>query len=157
VPNPTYTLVPGRNYIEVGTAASGAEAWNIQFAGKTPARNISLEPNNRSDAYTAAASLYIYYNSSNNAVAFDQWNFNTISAWVTTLKTSPNAAETTLLDDIVTETVAHHTLFPNAPTWDTGHADNATINGDLHAVTLSADGTKPTPCPSPGCTGTPAP
>ncbi len=40
-PNPTYTIVPGRNYIVVATTAGGAEAWTTQFAGNKPDVAIS--------------------------------------------------------------------------------------------------------------------
>jgi hypothetical protein len=155
-PNPIYTIAPGRNYLEVGTTAAGAEAWTFQFAGKSPATNLSLEASNRSDAYTAAASLFVYFNSPTGNAAYDHWNFNTIATWLTTLKNSPNAAETTLLDDIVTETVANHTLFPAAPTWNAGQPTSALISKDIKAVNSSVDSSKPTPCPA-GCTGTPTP
>ena len=155
-PNPTYTIVPGRNYVEVATTNKGAQAWNMQFAVKSPVTNVSLESTNRTDAFTAAATLYVYYNSPSGVEVYDNWNINTVVAWINALKTSPNAAETTLLDDIVTESVANHGLYPSAPPWNPSQATNAKIAKDLKAVTSSVDAAKPTPCPG-QCAGAPTP
>lgn len=157
-PNPTYTIVPGRNYGVVGTTASG-ESWNLEFAGSIPSHDLLLTGTSPSDVYSAAAMLYVYRNSPPGSIAFDAWNFNSVLAWMTTLKTTPNAQETTFLNHIASESGLHHTLFPAAPPWNPGQASNATIAADLTAVTGSSDPTKPTPCPggAGSCTGTPTP
>src|SRR5579864_6618943 len=155
-PDPTYTIVPGRNYIIVAQSSAG-QAWTMQFAGAIPAHNLSLSGASPSDVYTAAASLYVYQNSTAGTFAFDLWNYNTVSAWLTTLHGSPNAQETALLNDIATQSGLHRSLFPSAPTWNPTQSVNGTIQADLAAVKASADATKPTPCPSGACTGTPTP
>jgi hypothetical protein len=160
-PNPTYTIVPGRNYIIVAQTAGGAEAWTTQFAGHVPSHNRALNVSNASDAASAAVSLYVFGNSSSSATAFDDWNFNTLALWYLNLNTSPNAQETTLLDDIIKQSVANHTLYPNAPGWDAAHSTNAVIKTDLANVKTSGDPLIPTPCPTSGggsnCTGAPTP
>ncbi|MDQ2818405.1 MAG: hypothetical protein M3T49_09415, partial [Candidatus Eremiobacteraeota bacterium] len=69
VPNPTYTIVPKRNYIIVAQPASGLgpQAWTMQFAGSQPSHNLALgdlgsgpAAGSSSDVYTAAAALYVY-------------------------------------------------------------------------------------------------
>ena len=163
-PDPTYTIVPGRNYVVVAAAGAGGsapEAWNIQFAGKSPARNLYLNGANTSDVYTAAVSLYVFLKSKPNVTAFDDWNFNTLTAWYNVLNGTtapgPNGAEQTLLNDIEAQSVLNKTLYPSAPGWDAAHATNATIKADLTAVAGSGDAALPTPCPSTGCTGAPSP
>lgn len=165
-PNPTYTIVPGRNYLAVATTGAGAEAWTIEFAGTVTGNNLGLDDSGtathvgsiKSSIYTAAAALYIFQYSPVNNVAFDKWNFNTIETWVGHLKTAPNAAETTLLQDILNASVANSTLYPAAPTWHAGQATNSTIKTQLTNVHNSADALIPTPCPTAGgCTGTPTP
>ncbi|MDQ6779850.1 MAG: hypothetical protein M3Z37_01675 [Candidatus Eremiobacteraeota bacterium] len=153
-PNPTYTIVPTRNYVVIGTTSAG-EAWNMDFAGSIPSHNLSLASPN--DVYAAAATLYVYQNSPPGATAFDAWNFNTVLAWLTTLHASPNAAEIKLLNDIAAQSGAHATLFPTAPGWNPSQPTNALIKSDITAVVASSDATKPTPCPGAACTGTPAP
>ena len=158
-PDPTYTIVPGRNYIVVATTAGGAEAWTTQFAGNNPARNQYLD-SNVSDVYTAAVSLYVFNNSPSGTTAFDDWNFNaTIRLVYIALKTSPNGAETTLLNDIAARSAANKTLFPGAPSWNMTQMSSTLIKTDLAAVKTSGDATIPTPCPGgeAGCTGTPTP
>jgi len=157
-PNPTYTIVPGRNYIVVATTAGGAEAWTTQFAGNNPARNQYLD-SNVSDVYAAAVSLYVFNNSPSGTTAFDDWNFNALSAWYTSLKTSPNGAETALLNDIASRSAANKTLFPGAPSWNMTQMSSTLIKNDLAAVKTSGDAMIPTPCPGgeAGCTGTPTP
>lgn len=158
VPNPTYTIVPTRNYVIVGTTTAG-EAWNFEFAGSVPSHDLALTGSGPSDVYSAAATLYVYRNSPPGSIAFDAWNFNSVLAWLTTLKTTPNTAEKNLLNDIAAQSALHRTLFPVAPPWNPSQASNATIAADLTAVTGSADTTKPTPCPGGAgtCTGTPTP
>jgi hypothetical protein len=156
-PSPTYTIVPSRNYIIVATTNSGAEAWDIQFAGRKPSHNLSLNGNFTSDVYTAAVALYVYGQSSIGSTAFDNWNFNTLKTWYGTLQNSPNTAEKSLLNDIASQSAASTTLYPESPGWDLGHATNSTIRSDIAAVKASIDSTKPTPCPSSGCTQTPTP
>jgi len=157
-PNPTYTIVPGRNYVVVATSGSGAEGWTAQFAGRIPSHNQSLGANT-SDVYTAAVSLYVFNNSGSGPTGFDDWNFNALAAWYTQLNTAPNGAETKLLNDIAAQSVANKTLYPGAPSWDPAHSSNATIKADLASVKTSGDATIPTPCPGgeANCTGTPTP
>jgi len=155
VPNPTYTIVPGRNYLIVGSVSGVGEAWNLEFAGAIPAHNLALST--PSDVYSAAAALYVYANSPSGVTAFDEWNFNAVAAWLTQLHNAPNAQEMKLLNDIAAQSAAHNTLFPAAPSWNPAQPVNATIAGDLVAVKSSADAIKPTPCPSGACTGTPSP
>ena len=155
-PSPTYTVVPGRNYIAVATNASGGEAWTIQFAGLNPSRNHYLN-GGTSDIYTAAVALYVFNNSSVGSTAFDDWNFNALATWYNTLKNSPNAQEQNLLTDIISRSAGNLTLYPAAPSWDKGHAFSGLIASDLAAVKTSSDSTIPQPCPSSGCTNTPTP
>ncbi len=162
-PNPTYTVVPGRNYIAVATTAAGAEAWNTIFAGSKPSRNLYLNGSNgTSDVFTAAVSLYVYYFSpqegtGNPGTAFDNWNFHNLVNWYGTLKSSPNGAETQLLNDIASQSGANQTLYPAPPSWNTSHPTNSTIKSDLNSVQSSGDPAIPTPCPTTGCTNTPSP
>ncbi len=161
-PTPTYTAVPGRNYMVIGAGASShTEAWTMLYLGNVPSHNLYLSPSNVTDQYTTAASLYIFYNSQNASdQSFDLWNFNTIASWTASLRTSGgnNAAEKKLISDVVTFQQAGTTLFPTAPQWDPdGPSTNATIVSDLQAVLHSGDAALPTPCPSSGCTGTPTP
>ena len=133
--SPTYTAVPGRNYLEVITAANGTQAWDITFLGNTPAHNHLLNATNTSDQYTTAAALYVFYNSisATKADAFDTWNFTTIASWVTAMQTAPIGAETTLLNDIVTAQNNHTSLYPsNGAAWaPTATVPNTTIKTDL--------------------------
>lgn len=160
-PNPTYTIVPGRNYLVIAKSGAGAEAWNLEFAGSIPSHDIALTGAAGSDVYSAAASLYIFQNS-NGVTAFDDWNYNTIAAWLTKLHNTPNPKELQLLNDIVNESIANHTLYPSHPAWNAAQPTNAPIAADLAAVKTSFDPTRPTPCPTDGsgnglCTGTPTP
>ena len=159
-PDPTYTIVPGRNYITVASAGAGGtppEGWDIQFAGRKPSRNHHLNGTSTSDVYTAAVALYVFHNSPNGVEAYDDWNFNTLLAWYNVLTTGPNAKETTLLNDIASQSAASRTLFPDAPGWNAAQTTNATIKNDLNAVKTSGDPALPTPCPFNACTGTPSP
>ncbi|HEX8805412.1 MAG TPA: hypothetical protein VF741_00630 [Candidatus Aquilonibacter sp.] len=171
-PNPTYTTVPGRNYMIIGYAASGTQAWTMEFLGKTQATdlNLSSTPTNLSDNATdtasTAAALYIFYESQNDSdQSFDLWNFNTIATWAQKLRAGAglSAHETQLLSDVTTAQASSESLYPTVPVWNPqGSANvNATILADLQAV--HSDGTAvdpalPTPCPAEGaCTGAPTP
>jgi hypothetical protein len=160
-PSPTYTAVPGRNYMIIGAGASShTEAWTLAFLGHTPSHNLYLSPSNVTDEFTTAASLYVFYNSANNAESFDHWNFNTVASWTNSIRTSGgnNASEQKLIADILAAQQAGQTLFPTVPAWDLdGPGSNATIASDLHNVLHSGDPALPTPCPSTGCTGAPTP
>lgn len=165
-PSPTYTTVPGRNYIIIGTGASGLQSWTMGFLGNSPTTNVNLygtSGSNISDQYTTAAALYIYFQSQNftGDQTYDRWNFNTIATWTQALKqnVANNAAETQLLNDITTAQGANQSLYPVIPAFDTvaGATPNATIANDLQAVAASGDSAIPTPCPSTGCTNTPKP
>ncbi len=170
-PNPTYTLGPDRNYLIVGShspsAGSGTEAWTMDFVAQHSANNLSLNATNSgntSDAYTAAGTLYIYYFTQRNGagdLAYEQWNFNQVLAWVNTLKSpSATAAEKNLITDITAAQQSNRSLFPKPPTWNTTQPNpNAIIAADLRAVQtqVPADPALPTPCPTSGCTGAPGP
>jgi hypothetical protein len=166
-PNPTYTLVPTRNYIVVAQPGSGAgpQAWQMVFAGNVPSHDLALAAgptaapatSSASDAFTAAATLYVYYNSGTGSLAFDQWNFNTVQTFTHNLATAANPAEVKLMNDIAALGKINGSLFPTAPTWNPGQPVSGLIQNDLIAVKGSADATIPTPCPTAGCTGTPAP
>jgi hypothetical protein len=162
-PNPTYTTVPGRNYVIVATASNHAESWALEFLGATPSHNLALSSNGISDVYTAAGTLYVYYYSAinNTDTAFDDWNFNTVSAWIGHMRTNANAAEAQLLNDIAAAQQSGATLYPSAPSWNLGMTPNGTIATDLGNVKNSGDATLPTPCPvvnsTAACTATPTP
>jgi len=82
-PDPTYTIVPGRNYVTVASAGAGGtapEGWDIQFAGSKPSRNEHLNAASTSDVYTAAVALYVFHNSPSGVTAYDDWNFNALLA-----------------------------------------------------------------------------
>lgn len=157
-PNPTYTMVPGRNYVVVATAPTHAESWNLEFFGAIPAHNVDLgSVKGRGDVYTAAGTLYVFNFAAGTLAdtAYDDWNLNAVLAWVNQMRTAPNASETTLLNDIAAAQAAGTTLFPQAPGWNAGAATNATIKADLNAVHGSGDAALPTPCPLTGAGGTP--
>ena len=168
-PNPVYTSVPGRNYLIVATQngggtteGNGPESWTLQFLGNVPAHNLGLGAGGAttSDVFTAVGALYVYANSENgDATAFDDWNLNTVLAWVTHMRTAPNASEQTLLNDIAAAQESGKTLFSSAPPWYPSLTGNSTIQADVTAVAASGDSTLPTPCPggSGGCTGAPQP
>src|ERR1700736_5323725 len=46
-PNPMYTIVPTRNYLEVGSPTSGTQAWTMMFAGSRPSHDQYLNPGNQ--------------------------------------------------------------------------------------------------------------
>lgn len=171
-PNPSYTIVPSRNYVVIAEPAGthmGPQAWTIVFAGSDPTHDLVLNSAaspmpgvmGSSDVYTTAAALYIYKNSTfGGNQAIDDWNFNMIEAWVLHLAANPNGAEKTLFADIAAQSGAGASLFSRAPGWDMSQPTAApVINADLNTVKNSADASIPTPCPSgPGsCTGTPTP
>lgn len=167
-PGPMYTIVPGRNYLEVGSPTSGAQAWTMVFAGSIPSHDQYLNPGSQftsaaSDVYSAAVALYIFQFSNSGSVAFDDWNFNQMVTWYNTLKTGTGrtAHENTLLTDIFNESKLGHVLWPTAPGWRPSQSTNpGPIKADLNAVHadgLAADMTLPTMCPGTGCTNTPSP
>ncbi len=170
-PNPMYTIVPARNYLEVGSPTSGTQAWTMVFAGTIPSHDQYLNPGSQlvsapSDVYSAAVALYIFKYSTNSSVAYDDYNFNQLVVWYNKLKngipTAPTAAEVTLLNDIFSESKASHVLWPAAPGWRPGQSANAKISADLTAVNtggVGADAQLPTPCPggAGNCTNTPTP
>ena len=167
-PNPMYTIVPTRNYLEVGSPTNGPQAWTMIFAGSIPSHDQYLNPGNQlvsapSDVFSAAVALYIFQFSSSSSTAYDDYNFNQLVKWYNKLKNgTPTAHEVTLLNHIVTESTAGHVLWPVAPGWRPSQSTNATIHTDLsnvHADGTVADPQLPTPCPggAGGCTGTPSP
>lgn len=171
-PNPTYTTVPGRNYMIIGYASSGTQTWTMEFLGNSPATNLNLSssPTNLLDNITdtagTAAALYIYYESQNDSdQSFDLWNFNTINTWAQKLRggSGISAHETQLLSDVTSSQGAGQSLYPTVPVWNpqVGATANATILADLQAIHndgTAADPTLPTPCPAAGaCTGAPTP
>lgn len=170
VPNPTYTIVPTRNYLIVAeppASNDGPQGWTVLFAGTVPAHDLALGDNTAvqasagtSDVYTAAVALYIYKNSVQNSnTAFDDWNFNALEAWLQRMFLAPTPKETILLNDIAAQSVLNASLFPTIPGWNGAQTLNATINTDLVNVKNHQGTMMPTPCPGgpSGCTGTPAP
>jgi len=155
-PAPTYTIVPGRNYLIV-TQGAGAQAWTMQYAGNNPGRNQYLTTSVLNDVFTAAVGLYVFQNSTSSATAYDDWNFNALKAWYTQLVSSPNVAETKLLNDIASQSAASQPLYPSAPGWNSSQPTNALIKADIGTVKTSGDPLIPTPCPGSACTGTPTP
>jgi hypothetical protein len=173
-PSPTYTIVPSRNYLVVAEPANGKgpQAWQLEFAGKTTAANLALSgssatgvpaSSSQNDVFAEAGALYVYFNSSQSATAFDDWNFLSVAAWVNNLPTGANAQEQQLLNDIAAAGAAGKSLFPAAPGWNSGQPINSTIATDLTNVKTSHDALLPTPCPQASggggaeCTGTPTP
>jgi hypothetical protein len=166
-PDPTYTMVPGRNYIAIGANASThQEAWTMLFLGNSPSTNLYLGSGgaDTTDVATTATALYIFLKSQNNSdTAFDDWNFNQILAWSNELRSSPKTSqEQKLMTDVTAAENAGTPLFPTVPAWDPDPGSaNATIASDIDAIAPSSDSNIPTPCPvsggSPSCTGTPTP
>ena len=172
VPSPTYTIVPGRNYMVIAEPPSlaGPQAWTMLFAKIVPANDLALNSNSAtpapwsstsSDVYTAAAALYVFFKSpGGSGTAFDAWNINTINGFAHNLRVAPNGAETTLLNDIASRGSLSKSLFPAAPSWNSTQPISGLINTDLGNVSTSGDPTLPTPCPGnvqQNCTGTPSP
>ena len=170
VPNPTYTIVPTRNYlVEAQPPASiaGPQAWTILFAGSVASHDLALGDGGAvaasagtSDVYTTAVALYVYKNSNQNSnSAFDDWNFNTLQTWLQQLIAAPTSQEITLLNDIAAQSQLNKSLFPGKPGWNALQKTNTVINNDLNQVTSVTDPTVPTPCPGGEgtCTGTPTP
>ena len=172
-PSP-YVMVPTRNYIVIAepVSGSGPQGWTLFFAGNSPGATLGLGDTasmlasaSTSDVYTTAAALYVYKLSTQCVhtcdKAFDDWNFNAVQAWVTHLHAGPiNFAETTLLNDIASQSAASASLFTKAPSWNPSQPLNSgPINNDINAVKGSSDSTIPTPCPGgpSACTGTPTP
>ncbi|GAC1405232.1 MAG: hypothetical protein NVSMB64_09750 [Candidatus Velthaea sp.] len=156
-PNPTYTTVPGRNYVEVITASAGAQTWTMNFLGKSAATNAALA-SGPTDQYTTAVSLYAYYygnNSTSADTSFDQWSFPSLQSFYTKLKSNPNAQETKLLADILTSQTQNKALYPDSPKWQPALPPNGTIANDLIAVKNSADTSLPQACSSPSDTACP--
>lgn len=162
----TYTL-QGHNVLIVGYApGSSTQAWTMDFVGNTPASDLNLSA---SDDAAAAAALYLFWEVAFNPTiknstdqTFDWFNFNTISAFVSHLRSSPDAAESKLLSDISGAQSGGTSLFPYSTSWNpTSDGSNGTIASDIQAVAsggLSADATLPTPCPAVDeCTGAPTP
>ena len=171
-PSPTYTIVPGRNYVVVGTSPTQLQQWTVAFVGNSSATNLYLGSSPAIDNYSTLAALYIYFNSpdalaaqSSNVATFDDWNFNSVSAWVTSMRNgSRTAAETQALADIASSQGSGTVLYPQAPNWNLTQSANTTIANDLTAIAnagTAADATLPTPCPINGtsvaCTGAPSP
>lgn len=168
-PTPTYTMVPGRNYVVVAAnPTTHQEAWSFFWLGNG-GNNLYLEGQTTAttDQYTAAAALYVYYESPANIdQSFDDWNYNSVSNWVNnSLKGSPTTAETKLMNDITSAQTAGTRLYPRTSPWDNDPgATNSTIANDIQTINsegVAADSNLPTPCPvngtTPQCTGTPTP
>lgn len=161
-PSPTYTTVPGRNYLVIGAnAQTHQESWTMFFLGNQPSHNVYIGNGNAdtTDVATTAAALYVFQNSYSSATAFDTWNLNTIGAWAQKLRSgSVTPQEQKLLSDITSASVP---LYPSTPAWDndpgTGTA-NTTIGADINAIKSAAnDPAVPTPCRASGCIGAPSP
>jgi len=170
VPNPTYTIVPSRNYIIVAeppASNDGPQGWTMLFAGTVPSHDLALGDGGTvaasagvSDVYTTAIALLIYKQSTQNSnTAFDDWNFNSIETWLQRMVSTPTAQETTLLNDIAAQSAINASLFPTVPGWNAAQTLNPTINTDLHQVIINPGTATPTPCPGgqSGCTGAPTP
>jgi hypothetical protein len=170
-PNPTYTIVPTRNYIveaqPVGSV-TGPQAWTVMFAGSATSHDLALgdagavaASAGSSDVYTTAVALFVYkYSNQNSNQAFDDWNFNSLQTWMqNTLIAAPDANEIKLLNDIASESQLNHSLFPGKPGWNAAQLINAKMNNDLNHITPITDPTVPTPCPGGQgtCTNTPTP
>jgi hypothetical protein len=162
----TYTL-QGHNVLIVGYApGSATQAWTMDFVGNSPATDLNLSA---TDDAAAAAALYLFWEVAFNPTikgstdqSFDWFNFNTVSAFVAHLRTSPDSAEAQLMSDISAAQSAGTTLFPYNPSWNpTGDGTSSTISNDISAVVsggTAADATLPTPCPAVSeCTGAPSP
>lgn len=168
-PQPTYTAVPGRNYLVIGYAANHAQVWTMEFLGKATATNLNLAGNSTgysTDTAATAAALYLYYDagvrfSASSDQSFDQYNFNQIVAFANALRSSSaNSAEKKLLGDVAAAQAAGQSMYPSGvPVWnpDAGVTANVTITNDLRAVASSGDAAIPTPCPASGCTNAPTP
>ena len=162
-PNPQYTIVPGRNYMVIGTqtqTGDKGQEWNMIFAGNSPLTNQFLPggTDSQADTITAAVALWVYGNSSvGGPVAFDDWNFFTLQAFYQHLLTSPTSQETQLMSDIVTEQIAKVSMYPFKPPWRPNRIKNQTIQTDVANINASTDPSVPTPCPTSGCTNTPTP
>jgi len=155
-PAPTYTIVPGRNYVVIGTTGLGtggnAQAYTMVFAGNDTSRNQYLNPGvNASDTLSAAVALYVMAKSAGTSpVAFDDWNFFTLQGFYTKLLMNPTTQETQLLTDIVAQQEAGKTMYPAKPRWRPNRLKNAVIAGDLANINPGTDASVPTPCPTPG-------
>ncbi|MGH7737416.1 MAG: hypothetical protein ACREMP_06065 [Candidatus Tyrphobacter sp.] len=165
-PSPTYTMVPGRNYMVIAATSTHQEAWTILFLGSQPSHNLYMGSSggDTTDVATTAAALYVFLNAQNESdTSFDDWNVNTIAAWAAELRSAPKTAqEQKLMTDITAAVSADTPLYPTIPDWDNDSgAANATIRGDVEAILPSSDAAIPTPCPisggSPACTGAPTP
>lgn len=149
-PSPTYTTVPGRNYVQIVSAGSGAQTWTMNFLGNSAGTTRGLNTG-ATDEFSTAVALYAYYfaNTSNNSdLSFDLWNFPSLATFYNTLKTSPNGAESTLISDIRAAQGASRSLYPVAPQWQPSISSNGTIASDLVAVKASGDATLPKQCAS---------
>jgi hypothetical protein len=169
-PNPTYTIVPGRNYLVVAeppASNDGPQGWTLLFAGTVPSHDLALGDANSvvassgvSDVYTTAIALLIYKQSVQNSnTAFDDWNFNAVEGWLQRMVIAPTPQETILLDQIASASSNGKSLFPTHPGWNPSQTLNPTINTELKAVINSPGTATPTPCPSgpSSCTSTPTP
>ena len=169
-PNPTYTIVPGRNYIIVAyphLSNGGPQAWTVLFAGSVVGNDLALgdagsvpAASGTSDVYTTAVALYVYKHSTQNSnQAFDDWNFNTLETWLMHLISAPNGPEKVFLNDIAAQSGSGNSLFPAVPGWNGAELTNSTIKTDLNQITAVNDPSVPTPCPGGEgtCTGTPTP
>lgn len=173
-PSPTYTTVPGRNYVIVAKAPAGAETWTMEFLGTTAAHNVGLGSGNAfsMDLYATAASLYVYFASpltGNKNHSYDQWNLNSVQHWAQYLRMTAAAslspAERQLLSDIAFDQQRNYTLFPSMPAWypSAPATANGIIRADLQSVqsTAGVNPADPVPTPCPGgvgnCLGAPAP
>ena len=158
-PQPTYTTVPGRNYLIVATNQGNSESWALEFLGTTPSHNLALGPNATSDVFTAAGSLYVYFFSGvNSDTAFDTWNFNSVLAWVNHLRLrwSKRCRAATAQRHRRSPGRRPDTLSDGADV-EPWRLTNSAIAADLNNVQTSGDAALPTPCPGGACTATPSP
>lgn len=171
-PNPTYTLNPGSNLVVIGTSPTNLQQWSMAFVGNTSANNKYLGGSATVDNYSTLAALYIFSKSPaslggtpNSTATFGDWNFATVSSWVTSMRSGTvTAAETQALTDINSAQNAGTLLYPQVPNWNAAQVVNSTIQNDLDAISTAgtaADATLPTPCPinngTVACTNAPTP
>ncbi len=172
--NPNQTYTPnGHNLMIVGYSG-GTQVWTMMFLGDSPATNLNLSnaPTNASanvsDTASTAAALYIYYaagtETSGGDHTFDWFNFNNIIAFAQHLRSSPDAHEQTLLNDITAAQTAGISLYPGfTPQWNGDPSDgvNAKITADVKQIVAdgtAGDSTLPLPCSAPNaCPGAPTP
>ncbi len=161
---------PGHNLMVIGYGSGHAQTYSMEFLGNSPSHDLNLDGNasgNVANEFTTAAALYVYYETvqyyaahPSNDNTYDIWNFNNIASFKQSLASSGgnNAAEKTLIKDVLAAQGAQASLYPEVPSWDktSGDTVNAQIVSDLKAVASSGDPALPQICGT-SCTATPTP